>query len=350
MKLGSVAASQLELFRDTVINHAVNETAALPTALRIMDSFGVTDSYLAGIDNRWSIEKYLRLGKSVIDALALPNLGLKLGRHTKITHLGLLGLCCQAAPNVEVIAKLLVKYEPLVFDNIRGQSKYIVSTKNEPNTGNLLSFYSIAPYSKSNKFIVDSVLLGWQQIISYLTGRNDLFENVSFEFSAPSYHHEYLEEFTGGVNFNQANNSLQLKVNAEKTLNQYACRQTFAHMKQILDQTLKQKLAANDITIAVKQKISKLVATEKVRLALIASELQIPLWTLKRALASKGTSFQKLYGETRLQLANAYLTDGGFTIAQIGELTGFSSTAAFQHAYKRWTGKAPGAIRKKVGR
>ena len=352
MKLGSVTASQLELLK-VVVNERVkllanNDEFGLELGKnleRIWTSFDLNSNNLQ-IANRWSIEKYLRLGKAIIEAFNMPNLGLKLGERTLTSHLGLVGLGCQVAPDLFTICQLLTKYEPLVFDNVRGQSAFL-SANIPANNGTRpqLHFYSIAPYSVNNRFIVDSVLLGWHQIITYLTGRFDLIESVNFEFGVPVHADEYFDAFHCKVNFNQKGNYMVFAANAVQAKNKFASYQTYVEIEEVLNKALSEFVAANNIEIAVKQSIVKLISAQAINMSLIAKDLQIPVWTLKRQLAMRKTSFQLLYNQTRLNLANAYLKQGNFSVAKTAELTGFSSSTAFQHAYKRWTGVSPGSIR-----
>ena len=70
--------------------------------------------------------------------------------------------------------------------------------------------------------------------------------------------------------------------------------------------------------------------------------------TLQLKLKEEGTSFRKLQDEVRKELAIGYLKDGNDSICEIALLLGFSDQSAFQHAFKRWTGKTPGEYRQKI--
>jgi AraC-like DNA-binding protein len=47
----------------------------------------------------------------------------------------------------------------------------------------------------------------------------------------------------------------------------------------------------------------------------------------------------------RSDLANRHLADRDLAISQIAWLLGYRDVGAFSHAFKRWTGKAPGRAR-----
>lgn len=80
-------------------------------------------------------------------------------------------------------------------------------------------------------------------------------------------------------------------------------------------------------------------------LADIASGMGMSARTLQRRLADQGHTFQSLVDEARRQLAEKFLTDTRYSIAQVAFLTGFSEQSAFTRAFKRWAGKTPGSYR-----
>jgi AraC-like DNA-binding protein len=77
----------------------------------------------------------------------------------------------------------------------------------------------------------------------------------------------------------------------------------------------------------------------------IASGMGMSARTLQRRLADQGHTFQSLVDEARRQLAEKFLTDTRYSIAQVAFLTGFSEQSAFTRAFKRWAGKTPGSYR-----
>ena len=68
--------------------------------------------------------------------------------------------------------------------------------------------------------------------------------------------------------------------------------------------------------------------------------------TLQRRLAADGTSFQALKDELRRDLAIVRLHTGTLPLAALADELGFADSAAFQRAFKNWTGSAPGAYRR----
>ena len=80
----------------------------------------------------------------------------------------------------------------------------------------------------------------------------------------------------------------------------------------------------------------------------IASSLNLSVRNLQRKLHSEGVSFKCLLDETRKELATQYIRDSNRRIGEITYLLGFSEPSNFTRAFRRWTGAAPSAYRKKV--
>lgn len=71
--------------------------------------------------------------------------------------------------------------------------------------------------------------------------------------------------------------------------------------------------------------------------------------TLQRQLAAAGTSFQALKDELRRDIAIVRLAAGQDSFTDLAASLGFADSAAFQRAFKGWTGSAPGAYRRRAG-
>jgi AraC-like DNA-binding protein len=84
-------------------------------------------------------------------------------------------------------------------------------------------------------------------------------------------------------------------------------------------------------------------------LAEVATTLGLPAWTLRRRLQQEaGTGYQNIIDDMRRDLAVTYIRDTEMALGEISFLLGFSSPEAFQRAFKRWTGAAPGSYRKAI--
>ncbi|VTU32785.1 AraC family transcriptional regulator [Variovorax sp. PBL-E5] len=81
-------------------------------------------------------------------------------------------------------------------------------------------------------------------------------------------------------------------------------------------------------------------------LAATADALHMSTSTLQRRLANEGVSFQSLKDELRRDMAIVRLNTSTVPLATLAYELGFADSAAFQRAFKGWTGSAPGAYRR----
>jgi AraC-like DNA-binding protein len=78
----------------------------------------------------------------------------------------------------------------------------------------------------------------------------------------------------------------------------------------------------------------------------VARAMHMSSRTLQRRLDAEGASFSEIVDDVRERLARRWLADERRTLAEVAYGLGFSDLATFSRAFKRWTGKPPGAWRR----
>lgn len=91
----------------------------------------------------------------------------------------------------------------------------------------------------------------------------------------------------------------------------------------------------------IREKIADSITLEEV-----ASELNLSGRSLRRKLRQEGSSFTEIRDETRLTIAKNYLTESSISIDEIAFVLGYVEPSNFRHAFKKWTGHAPGIYRR----
>jgi AraC-like DNA-binding protein len=80
----------------------------------------------------------------------------------------------------------------------------------------------------------------------------------------------------------------------------------------------------------------------------VADRLAMTPRTLRRRLAEQGTTFSAISDQVRSELAKKYLEAGGFSVADIGDLLGFSDTKNFRMFFRRWNNISPTGYRERI--
>ena len=78
----------------------------------------------------------------------------------------------------------------------------------------------------------------------------------------------------------------------------------------------------------------------------IARRLSLSERSLQRELQKERTSLSRLVDELRCEMATRYLRQRELSISDVAYMLGFSQTAPFFRAFKRWTGLTPGDFRR----
>jgi AraC-like DNA-binding protein len=99
----------------------------------------------------------------------------------------------------------------------------------------------------------------------------------------------------------------------------------------------------------VENAIAPLLPHGRAGMAEVAQRLGVTKRTLARRLASEGHTFGEVLDGLRFDLATRYLHEQGLPISEVAWLLGYQETSAFDHAFKRWTGKAPSQTRSRSG-
>jgi AraC-like DNA-binding protein len=97
----------------------------------------------------------------------------------------------------------------------------------------------------------------------------------------------------------------------------------------------------------VRRLVTRHIAIDGAPVTAVAGELGITPRTLHRRLAEEGTTYRDIADEIRRGLALGYMEQRDLAVSEIAYLLGFSGVQAFHRAFKRWTGKTPGAFRQK---
>ncbi len=101
------------------------------------------------------------------------------------------------------------------------------------------------------------------------------------------------------------------------------------------------QVKSSDWRLSVENAIAPLLPHGQARIGEISQRLGVSERTLERRLGAEGMTFSRVLGDLRFDLAKRYLRERDLPISEIAWLLGYRETSAFNHAFKRWTGKSP---------
>jgi len=101
--------------------------------------------------------------------------------------------------------------------------------------------------------------------------------------------------------------------------------------------------AAGSFRREVERHVEPLLPSGTIRIETVARALGCSRQTLYRRLKAEGVTFAQLLDSLRHRLALRLIREEGLSVKEASWRLGFSEPAAFSRAFKRWTGRAPGA-------
>ena len=107
------------------------------------------------------------------------------------------------------------------------------------------------------------------------------------------------------------------------------------------------RIDKNDLSYSIRGLLHKMLPHGAPSQEQIAKHLGIGLRTLQRRLYEQGTNYKNILEQTRKKLTMDYIQQRHLTLSEISYLVGFSITANFHRAFKRWTNKSPGEYRER---
>lgn len=331
MKLGDLSVAYIYSLRAAL--HSLGHN---PEPL--LRRYRISPALLEQTQARISIPRFMRLGHAAIQLSGRTDIGLLMGLHSQPSHFGLPGMAAQCAPTLAEAFEVLVRFEHLVNQSYRGQSTFQAPASR---------FYSINPYNTFNLFVVDSALASRMQLARQLTRGAARLREVHIEFPAPEYSARYEVVFGCPVLFEQQHNQLIWEPDSLALQPEQSAATTYNQLIELCHTHLTELTRHRRLRERVEEILSPKLHSQLPTLDEVASQLGLPGWTLRRRLKTEdNTRFQDIIDEIRRELAVTYIRDTEIALGEVSFLLGFSSPAAFQRAFKRWTGVAPGQYRR----
>lgn len=194
-------------------------------------------------------------------------------------------------------------------------------------------------------FFHELLLRVFWRLLAWLAGGRLPAARFDFAFDVPAYAGSYGPVFPAPLKFGCAQSALWF----DGALLQLPVRRDENAFREYLGDAQAHVIVPRRGVDAISTRIrSHLQRTQPAWPGLVACAevLHMSTATLQRRLAEEGTSFQSLKDELRRDLAIARLNTSTVAVGALASELGFADSAAFQRAFKHWTGSAPGSYRR----
>lgn len=321
--------------------------------VKLIESYGVSPAPVlaqAGIDAALlddpkatiSIQQDIDFVKAMIDTIDDPELAFKAGQAFRINAFGAIGLAASACDTVEDAITFFLKYIRLsytLFDiSFIKQDEVSVLRFNDlyPLTAELKRFYLERDFA----FVMISTRDIFPRSTNEVMHKSFCLEFSEGEENSGRTMEDYQQRYECDVAFSQKHNDILFD---SRYLNRQLPHANVLTRKLLEEQCEVQKiemLGAENFTDHIRHIIR---GSEGVmpKLEDIAEQLNMTRRTATRKLQAEGISFQEIIAEESSRKAIHYLQKTKLTVEQIADKLGYSESAGFIRAFKRWTGKVP---------
>lgn len=267
-------------------------------------------------------------------------LGLEVGNSMHMPSYGVLGYAMMVNPNLGAALRcalafpvLLGSYFRLSLDVRGGQASIVASDYHYRPDLEVLN--------------TDMCLASMWAIVGDVLGRRRCATRLTLTFPAPPHAALYRRVLGCEPEFEAERNAVSFPGEwLDRTLvfsEAVSCQMA---MQQCEALEREWSIASGDSTTAT---VLRLMSADPRRYKTIddvAAEMFLSGRTLRRRLQAAGTTFQTLQDQLLLDRALDYLTRTNLPIASIADRLGYSETASFRQAFRRWTGRNPSSFRR----
>lgn len=317
----------------TELPAVLREMGVDPTA--VCERVGIDPAVLRNPENALNLAELQALTEAAEAAAACPWLGLAVGARGGTRSLGLVGRLMASAPTLGQAITDLCVYQELF---IRGSVTYLRVVGDTAMWGHAV-FESLG---FDLPVLSDGSLAIAVAILRELAGVEP--EEVRIPRRAPADVAPYRRFLGADARFNAD----ECAVVFPSRLLARRPKDADPAARAMLNRAVAEAMSADrDLTHRVRRALGSGVAGVSNSLEGIADQLGMHPRTLNRRLQAEGVSFRMLLNEERFRFARQLLDGTTLPVVQIALALGYSDQSAFTHAFRQWSGMAPGRWRER---
>lgn len=303
---------------------------------QLLQAMQLEPSLLQDPDTLIDATPFYRLWDYAIATTGQPSLPLQLGAMSEPGNYGIVGHIAMTSATIrgcylhfQRYSRLLCSMGEVLHHEQDGLFKFIFHYYGDPHY-----HHCFAAKVTANMITMGRAYLGETVHPQY----------VRFQGKPPADLTPYQQLFRCPIQFNADEDCMVVRSAEVDTV----CKREDNYLAKLLRQHAETLLSQLEQTQTLSGKVQTLLIEHlpkgEADIERIAATLCMSRWTLNRRLKEENTSYQQLLEQTRKQMAQDYLKQN-LTITEVAFMLGFSEPSAFNRAFKRWAGEAPGAYR-----
>lgn len=284
----------------------------------------------------------LRLFEMMLDAgsqlLNDPYLGAHAGAHSSKQAWGMVSYLGMSAPSSREAVHAVVDFSRLLIDH--GDVEYSVF-------GEDLACLSwvVPPRQQASRQLVEFFFSSWYRVNKPMLDRWCSKREIHFNHCGPADSTEIEAIIDAPVHYNSGANCVVFDNHFLDLPSRFPHPAIYRSLVQAARAELANLQLEDRIVKEVLECIVRQLPEGVPKLEDVAAELGLASRTLQRRLNNTETNFKGLVDDARKQRSKTLIDDSKMGLLDISAELGFSDQSAFQKAFKRWFGLAPGRYR-----
>ncbi|MFV3076242.1 AraC family transcriptional regulator [Niveispirillum fermenti] len=306
----------------------------------VMRKAGIAPALLAQASARVPVGAYAALLRGVAQVLDDEFFGLD-SRRMKIGSFALSCLLTLGTGGLGRALTLLCRAYNTTFDDLR------VAVRREAGRA-ALEIMPTRPDRPVPVFAVETLFVYIHGVACWLTRRRIAILEAELPYPAPGHAGEYQVLFSANLRFDRPHCRLWFDAGMLDLPVAQDARTARSFLNQAPDSFLVKYRNPDGHGRRVAAMLRRRPPAEWPGLDRVAATLRCSPATLRRMLRQEGTSFQAIKDRLRLEMAQEALARPDLSIADITSLLGFAEPAAFNRAFRQWTGTTPARHRRQI--
>nr|WP_321458870.1 AraC family transcriptional regulator [uncultured Vibrio sp.] len=303
----------------------------------LLDGSGISTSQLYAPDTHITLTQKLMIFNNALSHSKQPSLGLSMGQQAKFSDFGVLGYAVLSSNTLFDALVMGFKYLRLAGPVLK-KKMWVEDNVGYFRAEQLIDLQSMLPFCCEYWFATIQNLC--EEVMQHPFPSTV----IRFPYPEPEYSELYRQVFHCDIEFNSER--LEWQFDAQSIYQPLPAANPIT--LQMCLKSCDEMLAKVSGNASLKDKITQIFIERPGNypsIEALSSELGVSSRTLSRHLKQENTSYQQLLDQVRFHLARHYLASTQISIEDISERVGFSDSANFRHAFRKWSGCSPSQYR-----
>lgn len=302
-------------------------------ARTILSRLGLTRRQLSDPEGWIPLQSVLRAFEMAARELATPDFGYRLSKYRDFGFLGPVFVAARHSPDARSALECLTRYFGIQNTGVR----FTLTVE----AGRAVRGYHVnSSLRKTADQWIEESLTTFPVLLEALSGREPRVSRILMRHAPNRSIRIYRQQFGAEVLFNQAIDAVEFDADILDCPQPYRDAQLHGYLRDYLESRLAG--GVEDIEIVVATVLETLIPAHQGRIEAVSEQLGLHPRALQRRLKARGLKFADILDERRRLISERLLLKGGMPLGEIAAHVGYSEQSAFNHAFRRWRGMAPG--------